>query len=340
MRASRLLTILLLLQTRGRVSARALAESLEVSVRTVFRDVDQLSAAGIPVIADRGRNGGFVLREGWRTPLTGLTEAEAQALFLAGLPGPAAELGLGASLASAHLKVLAALPEGWQANAERVGTRFHLDPVDWFRSVSLPDSLPAVAQAVWNERRLRIRYESWKRVAWHTVDPLGLVLKAGVWYLVARGEHGAATYRVSAIGQLQPLEKKFARPRRFDLAAHWAEATRRFEEGVYRLAATLRVSALGMDRLRTFSPVVAAAAEQSAGAPDARGWRRVVVPIESIDHAAREMLRLGAEGEVLEPAPLRERLRAAATSMQALYAGARPPARPARARGSSAPRSR
>jgi biotin operon repressor len=134
MRASRLLSMLLLLQTRGRMSAQALAEELEASVRTVFRDVDQLSAAGIPIWAERGRNGGFQLQEGWRTKLTGLTTDEASAIFLAGLPGPAAELGLGEAMTSAQLKLLAALPAEWQAGAQRVGTRFHLDPVDWFRN--------------------------------------------------------------------------------------------------------------------------------------------------------------------------------------------------------------
>lgn len=362
MRASRLLTILLLLQTRGRVSAGALAESLEVSVRTVFRDVDQLSAAGIPVIADRGRNGGFVLREGWRSPIagltSGLTESEAQALFMAGVPGPAAELGLGASLASANLKVLAALPSGWQGNAERVGARFHLDPVDWFRSVSLPEILPTVAQAVWNERRLRVQYESWKRVSSQVVEPLGLVLKAGVWYLVAReaGEtrREPRTYRVGNISELHVLDERFTRPRRFDLAAYWAESTRRFEESVYRGSATLRVSPNGLDRLRYLSPAVAAAAEHAL-APDARGWRQVTVPIESVDHASREMLRLGAEAEVLEPPALREQLLGTAAAMAAVYASASAPApaskaksvppatkskRSARATGSSVRRSR
>src|SRR5216683_2126963 len=134
MRASRLLTILMLLQTSGRMSAQALAAEVEVSIRTVYRDIDELSAAGVPVYAERGRAGGFQLLEGWRTRLTGLTEPEARALFLAGLPGPAAELGLGDVMAAAQLKLLAALPADWQADARRVSARFHLDPVGWFRS--------------------------------------------------------------------------------------------------------------------------------------------------------------------------------------------------------------
>src|SRR5690242_15350221 len=164
MRASRLLRLLMLLQTRGRMSATALAEALEVSVRTVHRDVDELTAAGVPVWADRGRAGGFQLEPGWRTRMDGLTAPEAQALFLGGLPGPAAELGLGEAMASAHLKLLATLPEGWREDARRVNTRFHLDPLDWYRGPAASDHLPAVAHAVWHAQRIAVRYESWNAV--------------------------------------------------------------------------------------------------------------------------------------------------------------------------------
>src|SRR5215472_15726621 len=141
MLASRLLSILMLLQTRGRLSATELARQFEVSVRTIHRDIDQLSAAGIPVYAERGRSGGFQLMDGYRTKLTGLTQAEAETIFLAGLPGPAAQLGLSNLLSAARLKLLAALPANLQRDAERVAARRHLDPVGWFRG---PDPLPAL----------------------------------------------------------------------------------------------------------------------------------------------------------------------------------------------------
>jgi predicted DNA-binding transcriptional regulator YafY len=156
MLASRLLSTLMLLQTRGRMSAPDLAKQLEVSVRTIYRDIDQLSAAGIPVMADRGRDGGFQLLNGFRTQLTGLTQAEAEALMLAGLPGPAAELGLADRMSSARLKLMAALPAGMRA--ERVATRFHLDVTGWFRATEPVALLPTVARAVWSESYLRIRY--------------------------------------------------------------------------------------------------------------------------------------------------------------------------------------
>jgi predicted DNA-binding transcriptional regulator YafY len=325
MLASRLLSILMLLQSRGRTSARELAEALDVSLRTVYRDVDSLSAAGVPIYSDRGRYGGIQLREGWRTQLTGLTAEEARALFMAGLPGPAKALGLGEAAASAHLKLLATLPDDWRDDAERVGARFHLDPVDWFRAgTTSTDHLRLVAEAVWNERRVRMVYESWTTVSERVVEPLGLVLKGNAWYLVARTVRAQRrepqTYRVGAIKTATLLDERFARPRRFELASFWAESTQRFEEGIYRDFATLRVSPLGWNRLRNFSPIVAAAAERTAGAIDAAGWREVTVPIESTDDAAREMLKLGAEAEILEPAPLRAAMRDVAERMSAVYA--------------------
>jgi predicted DNA-binding transcriptional regulator YafY len=259
------------------------------------------------------------LRDGWRTQLTGLTSGEARALFLAGLPGPAKALGMGEAAASAHLKLMAALPGDWQADAQRVGSRFHLDPVDWFRDSAPADHLREVAHAVWNEQRLRMRYESWTEVVEREIEPLGLVLKAGAWYVVGRRGRVARTYRLSNMHDVQLLEQRFKRPREFDLAAHWAEATKAFEEGVYRDFATLRASAAGLKRLQGFSPVVAQAVQRTAGAPDAAGWVTVTVPIESVDHAAREMLRLGAEAEVIAPPELRARLRGSAQALLALY---------------------
>ena len=195
MRASRLLSIMMMLQTRGRMSAEALADELEVSVRTIYRDIDQLSAAGVPVYADIGRNGGFALLDGWRTRLTGLTAPEAQALFLSGLPGPAAELGLGDEVAQAELKLLAALPADWQAEARRMSSRFHLDPAGWFQPGHQSEHLKLVADAVWSERRLAIRYESWKRISDRVIEPLGVVLKGGIWYVVARADEKLRTFR-------------------------------------------------------------------------------------------------------------------------------------------------
>jgi predicted DNA-binding transcriptional regulator YafY len=320
MRASRLLSILLLLQTRGRMTAEALAAEFEVSVRTIYRDIDQLSAAGAPVYADRGRSGGFQLLDGYRTRLTGLTDAEAETLFLGGLSGPAAQMGLSGAVTTMQLKLLAALPPERQAAAERLAGRFHLDPVGWHQSPDEAERLPAIAQAVWNSRRIYVRYESWKGEVGRTLEPLGLILKGGLWYLAARpaGGREPRTYRVSNILSLTPLEEAFERPEAFDLAGWWTETSRRFEAEIFTGEARLRVTAAGLKRLARLGTEQARVA---AGAvPGADGWAEIVVPIESFGHAAVDFLRLGAEAEVLAPAELRAAMAEAAARLAVLYA--------------------
>ncbi|WP_343520083.1 WYL domain-containing protein [Sphingomonas sp.] len=320
MRASRLVSILLLLQARGRTTAQALADEFEVSVRTIYRDIDDLSASGVPVYADRGRDGGFQLLEGYTTRLTGMTPAEAESLFLSGLEGPAAELGLGASTAAARRKLLAALPAARREDASRVAARFHLDPIDWFRAASDLAFLPQLAAAVWGATRIRVRYESWEAVADRTLAPLGLVLKGGIWYLVAIGSSVPRTYRVDAIRALEATGETFERPADFDLATHWAASVHAFEAGLYRGIARVRLSPLGLTRLPVLAAAAIAMARRTASAPDAAGWVSADIPIESIDHAARELLKLGAEVEVLEPAGLRDAMRGIARALAARYA--------------------
>lgn len=308
MRASRLLSIMMLLQAKGRMSAESLAQELEVSVRTVYRDIDQLSAAGVPVYADIGRNGGFALLDGWRTRLTGLTAPEARALFLSGLPGPASELGLGDEVAQAELKLLAALPADWQMEATRMSSRFHLDPKGWFSSGPRPEFLKAVAEAVWSERRITIKYDSWTQISERTVEPLGLVLKGGIWYLVAQRETGMRTYRLSQVLALTPLEEYFERPADFDLPRHWRDSTASFEREIYVGVARVRATRRGVGRLKDISQRVKEAIEEQPLEFDADGFAVLDVPVEEETWAAREMTRVGAEVEVLEPPTLRERM--------------------------------
>jgi predicted DNA-binding transcriptional regulator YafY len=322
MRASRLLSILLLLQTRGRMTAEALAAEFEVSVRTIYRDIDQLSAAGAPVYADRGRSGGFQLMDGYRTRLTGLTDAEAETLFLGGLSGPAAQMGFSGAVTTMQLKLLAALPPERQAAAERLAGRFHLDPVGWYQDADEAEPLPAIAQAVWNSRRIAVRYESWKGEVARTLEPLGLILKGGLWYLAARPAEGRRreprTYRVSNILELTPVEDTFERPAAFDLAAWWAETSRRFESEIFTGTATLRVSKPGLKRLARLG-VEQARIAAVMGVQGGDGWIEVTVPIESVEHAANDFLRLGAEAEVLAPAELRSAMRHTIQQLAALY---------------------
>ena len=318
MRASRLLSILLMLQTRGRLTAESLAETFEVSVRTVYRDIEQLSAAGVPVYADRGPGGGFQLLDGFRTKLTGLTENEAETLFLSGLPGPATQLGLADQLLSAQLKLSAALPERSRASAQKMAQRFHLDPVGWFRSSDQARLLPTLAHAVWTETVVEIAYRRGQSTVTRRIHPLGLVLKAGTWYVVAERSGERRTYRAANIESLTPTGDHFTRPKDFDLVRFWTESSRAFEVGLYREQAVLRASPRAMMRLERLGATVTEAARDTAEAADADGWVRVTIPIESIDQAAIDLLMLGTEAEVLKPRELRRRIATAARGMAKL----------------------
>jgi len=318
--ASRLLSILLTLQARGQVTARELAATFEVSVRTIYRDVDELSAAGVPIYAEKGRNGGFRLLDGYRTRLTGLDRGEAEALFLAGLPGAAAQLGLGEALQRMRLKLLAALPEQTRGDAERVGGRFHLDPVSWFQGADEQALLPELAVAVWSGRRVRLRYDSWRRVVDREVDPLGVVLKAGVWYLVAAVDGQRRTYRVASILGLEVLDAPATPLPGFDLAAHWARFCDDYERRMQEGHARLRATDSALRQLARDSRAIALAVRE-AGPADADGRREVFIPIETGDQAAAALLRLGDAVEVLEPPELRAAMADAARRLQRLYNG-------------------
>lgn len=320
MRASRLLSIMMLLQTRGRLSAETLAEELEVSVRTVYRDVDQLSASGVPIYAETGRNGGFALLDGWRTRLTGLTAPEAQALFLSGLPGPAAELGLGDAVAAAELKLLATLPADWQKEATRVAARFHLDPRGWFQPAEKGEHLRAIADAVWSERRISVRYESWTGTNDRVLEPLGLVLKGGAWYMAARRGDTVRTYRLAKIQALTLTDDHFDRPPDFDLPAFWAEAMERFERNMYVGQAEVRATKLGLSRLKDLGPVVKAAIEAQRWPVDDAGWIRLTIPTDELSYATIELSRIGPELEVVSPPELRASVAKIARRMAKLYA--------------------
>jgi len=320
MRANRLLSILIRLQSRGRLTAQTLSEELEVSVRTIYRDIDELSASAIPVYADRGPGGGFQLVDGYQTRLTGLTANEAETLLLTGLVGAAADLGLGESLATARLKLLASVSPTARKAAERIGERFHLDPHDWYRREQAPVHLRAIAQAVWTERRVAIRYKSWSATVERKLDPLGIVEKAGVWYMVARasnGRRGYRTYKVGHVLGLGVLDEWFVYPADFDLATHWEDELKRFEASLQKEEAVLRISPAAICRLEQLDRGISSRVLQVA--PDATGWRQATVPIESIERAAGFLLGFGDEVEALAPHKLRMELRTRARRVVALY---------------------
>jgi predicted DNA-binding transcriptional regulator YafY len=306
MRATRLVSLLLLLQTRGQLTAAEISSALGVSVRTVHRDVESLTAAGVPVEAVRGPAGGYRLAGGYRTRLTGLTADEAEALFAAGIPGPAAELGLGGELAAARLKVLAALPHELQERATRASRLFHLDTRGWFRAEDTVPHLPALASAVWSGRRVRLRYREGGKLVQRTVDPLGLVLKGGAWYLVAHRSAGMRVYRVSRVASVRALEEELRRPTDFELRRFWDEWSRDFEQRLARVQVTVRVH----EDVRRFLPGEPAIAEDGTA----------VIWFSHLGDAYRELLRFGSQVEVLEPAELRERIAATGRDVAALYA--------------------
>jgi predicted DNA-binding transcriptional regulator YafY len=330
MRASRLVSIILLLQARGRMTAEQLSAELEVSVRTIYRDVSSLHSAGIPLYGDAGPAGGYRLLDGYRTRLTGMTAAEVEALALAAIPGPATELGLGGLLAAAQLKLDAALPAELRARAVLVRERFHLDAPGWYYDGDSAPQLRAAAEAVWRQRRIEIRYRRWRAPTDVTrcLEPHGIVLKAGKWYLVARGQGGMRTYRVSQILELTELADHFERAAGFRLAAYWAEGIAEFRAGLHQGEAAIRLSPAGRERIADlYDSEVAHAVDATAGQPDRDGWITATVPIESLQNAETEFLRLGADIEIVAPAELRARMSAVAQSLAAIYqpAGGRSP---------------
>ena len=318
MRASRLLSILILLQLRQRLTAADLAAEFEVSERTIYRDIDALSAAGVPVYGDRGPGGGFQLLDGYRTRLTGLSADEAEVATMIGLPGPAGELGFGAATSAARGKLLAAIPGGGGAVADRMAARFHLDPVNWYRSRENLPALPTIARAVFDQRVLTMRYESWQGLRDWTVEPLGLVLKGGTWYLAARGAGKIRVFRVSNIRDPKAGETTFEWPQDFHLPIWWQDEQARFEAELFATTATVRASAEGRKRLAQQSPR-GADAVATAGPPDERGWCEMTLMVEDSDHGAREMIALGAEIEVMAPDSFRHRIGALARDIAARH---------------------
>lgn len=302
------MTLLFLLQQRGRATAAELAAALEVSERTVYRDVEALLAAGVPLWTEQGRAGGIRLMDGWRTRLDGLTGREAAAIFAVGVPELLAELGLGTSLTAARAKVLAGLPEPLREYASAIADRFHLDAPGWFQQPETATRLTVVADAVASSRRLRMDYRRGESVVTREVDPLGLVVKAGVWYLVAQVGADIRTYRVARIVSASLLAE-FTRPPHFALAAWWAQSSARFERSLLRETVRLRLNRHGMRALRSVTDEEAAAAAlATAGPPDEEGWCEVDLEVESLPVATTQLLSLGAGVEVVAPAELRTAL--------------------------------
>jgi predicted DNA-binding transcriptional regulator YafY len=322
-RASRLVNLLLLLQSRGGLTAAELARELEVSVRTVHRDVEELSAAGVPIFAERGPLGGIRLVDGYRTRLTGMTADEAEALFLAGLPGPAAQLGLGTVVAAAQLKVMAALPPELRSRASRIVQRFHLDATGWFQAEEAIPYLATLSAAVWDGRAVRISYERGGGPVERTVGPLGLVLKGGVWYVVGATEGQIRTYRASRVVEATRLDEPVERPEGFDLAAYWTESSAAYERDAPTIEVVVRIA---QEQAWRIADVYGRAALDTAERLDepVDGWLRLRLKVSWPDEVATRLLSIGPSLEVLEPADVRDRVIAIAGRVVERYRDSTP----------------
>ncbi|MCZ2524499.1 MULTISPECIES: YafY family protein [Streptomyces] len=320
MRAARLIHLVLLLQARGSMTGTELARELEVSERTVARDAAALSEAGVPVYAERGRAGGYRLVDGYRTRLTGLGRTEAEALFLSGVPQALREMGLADVASAARLKVTAALLPDLRDAPSSAARRFHLDAPGWFNEPRTPELLPALARAVWDDRCVSASYQSGGREVVRDLEPYGLVLKAGVWYLVARRAVQWRVYRVDRFTAVTAYGEPFVRDPDFDLPEFWAQRAEEFNRSLLRERVVVRLTAEGA-RLLPYVTDRAAAHEAlaEAGDPDGRGRVTVDLPVESEEVAFSQLLGLGPEAEVLEPAGLRERFARAADRMRENY---------------------
>ncbi|WP_020115871.1 YafY family protein [Streptomyces canus] len=322
MRAARLIKMVLLLQSRPSMTAAELARELEVSERTVTRDAQALSEAGVPVYADRGRAGGYRLIGGYRTRLTGLARSEAEALFLSGVPGALREMGLEDAASAARLKVSAALLPSLRDASRTSAQRFHLDAPNWFTEPKSPELLPAVADAVWDDRRVTARYRGREGEVERELEPYGLVLKAGVWYLCARVRDGGSfrVYRIDRFTAVTAGEACFERDEEFDLPGFWAERAEQFARSILRAEVVVRLSGDGARRLPyVVDPASAREALAAAEAAHQDGWLTVTLPVESEQVAHTQLAGLGPEVEVLAPESLRARFAEDARRLGRLY---------------------
>lgn len=320
MRADRLVSMVLLLRRHGRLSAAALARELEVSTRTVLRDIEALSAAGVPVYAERGRHGGFALLPGFRTELTGLNHDEALALLVAGSRRGAQAFGLGSALASAVLKVVDALPESYRATAADVAERLLIDPETDLLSRRLSAEevpgtvLAEVRRAVFAGHKLRIQYAAVnQRPQWRTVDPIGLVTVRDQGYLLATKSGADRTYRLSRISAAEELAEPAARPDRVNLEQAWQERSTRFRSGGDQVTVLVRLHPARREEL--VGTALAVLAEEI----DADGQLRLEVTFQDPRHAEWALWQLATDAEALAPQWLRTSLRNRAAAVASCY---------------------
>lgn len=320
MRADRLLSLLMLLQSQGRMTAKALAEKLEVSERTIYRDIDALSGAGVPIYAEPGREGGFDLLDSYRTSLTGLNERELRALFMLSVPAPLSELGVSQDLQAALLKLSASLPDGHRQNEKLVRQRFHLDWSWWHRLEEPVPFLRTIERAVWQDHRVVIRYRPFTFIDMERlVDPYGLVAKAGVWYLVYARAGRMQARRVASLLDAQVSAETFPRRQDFNLVEFWVEWCARREKSHSSYPVSVRVNEKFAPDLRNYFPDGIRRVVKQVGDPDENGQVRLEIFFESLVEARAVLLGFGGSVQVLEPLALRASIEDYARQILGVY---------------------
>ena len=320
MRADRLLSLLMLLQARGRMTAQKLAKELEVSERTIYRDIDALCAAGVPVYAERGLGGGYALLDSYRTNLTGLTPDEVRALFMLSIPIPLAQLGVDQELKAALLKLSAALPAARRHDEKRARRRIYLDSTWWFQPQEPVPHLQTIQRAVWQDRKIYLTFRrSFETQVERLVEPYGLVAKTNVWYVVwARDGHIRAD-RVSSVLDARISDESFERFPDFDLAAYWQRWCTEFEQNRPFYPVTVRVAPNFVPILRRFFNDRVHATTEQTTLPDDEGGIIVTLSFETLEEARDRILGFGRAVQVLEPEALRKSVLDFATQIVALY---------------------
>ena len=318
MRADRLLSLLLTLQTEGKLKARELARRLGVSPRTIYRDLDALTAAGVPVYAEPGPTGGVALLGDYKTQLTGLSSAELQTLFFGKPPALLKDLGLSHVFDAAQLKLLASLPAPSRAGAQGARQHLYIDTTGWAKSRDAVPFLPLLYEAVWQSRRVNLHYARADKTVVRRVDPLGLVARGSTWYLIAGVDGELRTYRVSRIEGLELTEDTCVRPTDFDLAAYWERSKETFRENLPRYPATVRAKSDIVGRMRVSGRYARVVSEGQTA--DEHGWVQLELLFEVDWEACEYLLSFGPAVEVLAPAELRHKVCQQAQKTVQLYA--------------------
>ena len=305
MRADRLISILILLQTRGQLTAQELAAELEVSERTIYRDMDALSTAGVPVYAERGPGGGCSLLDSYRTDLTGLTRDEVRALFMLSIPTPLAELGVDQDLKAALLKLSAALPDVFRPESARAQKRIHLDSSVWFHQEEHTPHIHTIQRALWEDRKLRLTYRlAFDAQVEHLADPYGLVAKANIWHLVCSRDGFITVIRLADVLDAKLSEGKSSMPADFNLVEFWTAWCSKYESNRPHFPVQVRIKAELLKMLKFFRDPIHSGDQDSAEL-DADGWQTMTIHFETFEEARNQLLNFGGAVEIIKPQSLR-----------------------------------